>query len=157
MWRLRVDVQRWIIRAGLLGGVACSGLIGPKDAPDACKQTSEFGNYGCIALTGTVIGLRGQPLSAAYMSLGDKVEGGLFGGGIDTTDATGRYAMRRIRFLADRIPSDSVTIWVRGFRALRTGGLAGPYYRDSSRVRVRVTPIGAIPAATVVDLTLPEP
>jgi hypothetical protein len=152
-----VIVRRWSICAGLVGCVACSGVIGPTVAPGACRQTSEFGNYGCILITGTVIGLRGQLLSGAYISLGERVDGGQFGGGFDTTDATGRYAIRRIRVLADRTPSDSVTLWVRGVRALTSAGLAGPYYRDSSRVRVRVTPIGAIPAATVVDLTLPEP
>jgi hypothetical protein len=150
-------VQRWMICVGFLGSAACSGVIGPMDAPGACRQTAEFGNYGCIAITGRVIGLRGQSLSGAYMSLGESADGGQFGGGFDTTDANGWYAIRRIRVLTDRPPSDSVTIWVRGVRALITAGRAGPYYRDSVRVRVRVAPIGAIPVGTVVDLTLPEP
>jgi hypothetical protein len=149
---LRLQMMR------LFTALACVGCASATEADDragACRQTYEFGNYGCIVIAGTVTVSGGQALNGTYVSIGNGGDRGQFGGGFDTTTADGRYELRAIRMLRDRGSTDSVTLWVHAVRFLRSGVQAQASVRDSSRVRVAVTPIGAIPPATIVDINLP--
>jgi hypothetical protein len=148
---LRIQLTR------LLGALACAGCVsttGADDVAGACRQTYEFGNYGCILIAGTVTVSNGPALSGTYVSIGSGGDRGQFGGGFDTTIADGRYQLRAIRVLRDRGSTDSVTLWIHALRFVRSGTQPQPSFRDSSRVRVVVTPIGAIPPATIVNLNL---
>lgn len=148
---VRLHVKRLFCTLACAG---CASVTGADDVAGACRQTSEFGNYGCILITGQVTGAGGETLSGTAVQIGNGGDRAQFGGGFDTTNAAGRYELRAIRVLRDRGATDSVTLWIHAYRGLRLSPLP-PLFRDSVRVRIAVTPIGAVPPATVVDLTLP--
>jgi hypothetical protein len=144
----------------LLGAVVlvgCASTTAVEEIAGACRQTFEFGNYGCIVIVGTVTGPVGQQLSGTWVSIGaggDRVQ---FGGGFDTTKSDGRYQLRAIRVVRDPGSSDSVALWIHAVRIPRSAAPSAPTLRDSSLVRLSVTPIGAVPPATPVNLSLPDP
>jgi hypothetical protein len=140
---------------GSLVCVACSSITGSNDTAGACRQTYEFGNYGCILIAGSVTVASAQSLSGTYVSIGNGGDRGQFGGGFDTTTADGRYQLRAIRVLRDRGSTDSVTLWIHAVRIPRSGSPSQPSLHDSSVVRLVVTPIGAVPSAAIVNLRLP--
>ena len=132
------------------------GLAGCRnpDAPDrqACYQTYEFGNTGCLEVTGQVVGTNGQPLKDVPLfarSVPDTA-GIAFVSGL-TTDASGKFRVRAIRMLGQPTAHrDSARVYV--------GALWRPtLIRDSVFVTATLAPVGKIPDAVDVRIVLPVP
>ena len=107
----------------LVLGLGCSSPSGIDDSA-ACQQTYEFGNSGCLEVTGEVVNAAGQPLRnvsvAAHAVSGDV---GLTGTG-QVTDSTGQFRFRLMRMFVLRSPSalpDTVSMcWLPTSVARRT-------------------------------------
>jgi len=133
--------------------VACSSLTGNQD-PRACAQTSEFGNYGCVEVFGTVVdaderGLYGIIVGPVYLP-GKEGFNTNYGG----TDVDGRFRFRVSRFTAPVTTPDTVSFYVRAADP-RTAGVGIPAtLRDSVLVTATVTPVGRIPVPTTVTISL---
>ena len=137
---------------------ACKAITDLVHDPAACAQSEEVGNYGCILIRTRVVDRSAAPIDDVYVSLRPSADGNVFWGGFGQTDSTGWATFRALRMLTTartNMPADTVTIWISGVlpaRGNRTTTLA-----ESSQVRLRVARIGEVPAATIVQITLPRP
>lgn len=153
------DPRRLLVGAlACVGLLACGSMIDPGDA-GACQQTYEFGNSGCLEVTGQVVGPDGQPLAGIVVGPRYLPGSDVFSGGHSTTDAAGAFSFRIWR-MADFSPAtgpDTLSLWVHGADP-RSAGLGIPAtVRDSVLVQATVSPIGTIPTPTTVRLTLSAP
>ena len=145
-----------IAGAALLSLLACRSTAEPSRA---CQQTYEFGNSGCLEVTGQVVGLRGQPLrgiSVVAKVASDRI---MFAGGGATTDSTGAFAIRAARMAGDRpaMGPDTLSVWIVGADPATAGVSVPARVRDSILVQATLSPVGDIPTPSVVRLMLPAP
>jgi hypothetical protein len=145
---------------------ACRPPLGEPDGARpsrACPQTYEFGNSGCVEITGQVVGLRGQPLAGIsvgprYVRAGEE-QGQLFSTTYASTDADGAFRFRVSRMVGRPtvVGPDTVSLWVAGADPATAGVDVPARVRDSVLVLATVSPVGAVPEPAVVRLTLPAP
>lgn len=156
---MRIPVHSLL--AALLGMIACQGPTGIEDKADdgTCRQTYEFGNFGCAEITGQVLGSSDQPLTAASIVIRDAPDpnAGYYGNAVTQTNAAGLFRVRVTRLLPRpiKVVPDTFSIYVLA-RVIHQFG-APPWPPDSALVQVELAPIGAIPKATEVQLRLPFP
>lgn len=146
----------------LASAAGCRGILGGGEEEDdsLCRQTYEFGNYGCALVEGRVVDPRGAPVAGAYVGLWAPEDGDRGGYNFPTlrTGADGRFAMEVQRFTQPPvIPSpDTVTMYLHA--SVPSGGPADPVYRsDSVAVVLHVMPVGARAVTTHADVTVPVP
>lgn len=127
---------------------------------DACKQsTAEFGNSGCFAISGRVVGSQGQPLGGIVVTARAVVEAIGLNAAPQTTGSDGTFQMHGARFLGHAPSAGPDTASVILVAAdPRSAGLNIPAtVRDSIVSIVTIAPIGAMPAEASVQITLATP
>ncbi len=134
-----------------IAGIAGACAVTEVRETAACRQTYEFGNYGCAVAAGRVLDSLGQPVVGALVGPTPSEDGIQFNTPYATTSADGSYSVKLTRF--GRGESDLVWVWLRASRIPTHVDSVG--VRDSVRVQLRVSPVGAIPDTAVVDLVLP--
>ena len=137
-------------------GIVLLGCRNPSDPPPVdertCYQTYEFGNSGCLEVTGQVVGANGQPLIDVPV-FGRVVPdtGFLVFDVTARTDTAGRFRLRATRMVGPVTPRrDSIRVCV-GAMWIPTRA------RDSVFVTTTVAPVGEIPDALNVRIALPVP
>lgn len=138
------------------------GCRNPTDLADslACQQTYEFGNTGCFEIVGHVIGSRGQALAGISVGPRSALGQNVFGSAYQMTDSAGSFRLRSFRMVgqppAGAVP-ETHSVYVIATDP-RTAGLGSPAtVRDSVLTIVTVAPVGTIPQAAQVRITLPVP
>ena len=129
------------------------GLTDSRDSR-ICPQTHEFGNYGCAAVEGGILGARSQPLAGISVGPGVSADGGQFNTPYVMTDSNGRFQLRLTRYA--RGTSESASVWIRAIvipaPAERVATIV-----DSALVRLRVAPVGQVPDTAHAAIVLPVP
>jgi len=135
------------------------GATGPDAEARSCPQTYEFGNTGCLEITGQVVGLRGQPLAGITVRPGYLPERGGFNIVSATTDGAGAFAFRgsRMTGLPPAAGPDTLSLWVVGADPASAGVNIPARVRDSVLVQATVSPVGSVPTPATVRLTLQAP
>ena len=143
----------------LVVGLACNSPS-QVDNSGACQQTFEFGNSGCVELSGEVVNAVGRPLRnigvAAHAISGDV---GLTGIGL-VTDSTGQFRFRLMRMFVLRQPSmlrDTVSIYVVASDIGSASSDGTARIRDSVIATPTFAPVGDVPVATHVRVVLASP
>jgi hypothetical protein len=141
------------IGACVLALGACTSSTRPDADPRLCEQTYEFGNYGCVDITGQVLGSASQPLpniSVGPRYLRDRDD---FNSPFTRTGADGRFRLRLHRYGAPPpVGPDTVSFYLHAvdFNRPVTG-------KDSVMIQVTVAPVGARAPVTSVVLRLQSP
>ena len=134
--------------------LGCSrGLTDSRDS-HICPQTHEFGNYGCAAIEGGVLGARSQPLAGISVGPGVSADGGQFNTPYVTTDGTGRFQLRLTRYA--HAMSESASVWIHA-TVIPTPAERVATIFDSVLVRLRVASVGQVPDTAHVTIILPVP
>jgi hypothetical protein len=138
---------------------ACSSAVEQEGAvdPRACAQSYEFGNTGCIEVTGTVLGLRQQGLPGIIVGPVYLPTGEAFNTVYGQTDVSGRFIFRIQRFTPARGLPDTVSFYVRAADPSSAGVGIPARVRDSLLITATVTPVGRVPVPTTVALVLLVP
>jgi hypothetical protein len=131
----------------------CRGPTDLRDSP-ACPQTYAFGNYGCAAIEGSVLGARSQPLVAISVGPRPSADGGQFNTPYVSTDANGRFQLRLTRY--ERALSESASVWIRATVIPTVAERVATTF-DSVLVRVSVAPVGQVPDTARVVIVLRVP
>ncbi len=123
------------------------------------EQSYEFGNSGCLDITGQVVGLDGQPLAGISIHPGYLPGPQIFTHTLAKTDAAGDFTFRvwSICCRPQTVGPDTLSLRVRGVdtRTLEVGVPASVH--DSVLVHATISPIGTIPTPSTVRLTLSAP
>lgn len=140
-------------------GLACSTPSDPGD-PRACRQTYEFGNYGCADIIGRVVGDAGQPLAGVSIGprfLPDSVDAGSYNTVYTTTGADGRFTLRLHRFGRRRvIPApDTLSLYIEATIPPMHGAISAA--SDSILVQAALAPIGQVPRPATAEIQLDHP
>lgn len=141
----------------LLAAVAACDLIEsePVSNPGVCRQTYEFGNYGCARVGGRVLNASGQPVAGANVRLsvaqGTESRAGELGLAVSRAD--GRYEVESIRYSppSGQTNPDTVTMYL----SVGLPGQAGPAAPDSVPVVVHFSPVGALAIVVQRDIQIP--
>jgi|SRR5205823_11003209 len=134
--------------------LGCSrGLTDSRDSR-ICPQTYEFGNYGCAAIEGQVLGVRSQPLAGISVGPRSSADGGQFNTPYASTDGNGRFQLHLTRYA--HAASESASVWIRA-TVIPTPAERVATIFDSVLVGVRVAPVGQVPDTARVTLVLPVP
>jgi hypothetical protein len=133
----------------------------PTDAGDplTCQQTYEFGNTGCVEVTGRVVGLRGQALRGISVGAVPADSASKFVGAFEMTDSDGRFRVRLIRMFGrpPMTPPDTLTVRVVAADPRSAGFGIPASVKDSARTLVTAAPVGTIPNPATVTFTLRVP
>ena len=128
--------------------VGCSDGTGP--ATGGCHQTSEFGNYGCARIQGTVRNPAGVALAGAWVSIGPLPGApNSYDSPTANTDAAGQYSLEIHNYGPPPASfPDTVPMYVRAFRQ-------NPQpVADSVLVNMIFAPVAEVPAVVRVDFAL---
>jgi len=146
------NAYRFLAALSILAVASCRTAGDPAIDPRACYQTYEFGNTGCLEITGQVVDANGQPLKDIPL-FGRAVPdtAGIGFANATTSDVSGKFRMRAIRMLGQPTSHrDSVRVYV--------GALWRPTLRrDSVFVTATIAPVGEIPDAVDVRIVLQIP
>jgi hypothetical protein len=119
-----------------------------------CQQRSgEFGSSGCADVTGTVVGLSGQPLGGVDVGLRETTAAGLFAAPFVQTDAQGQFRLRLTRVAPPGLP-DTVTVTI-GAAVRPVLPQTQATATGAAEVLVTVVPIGRVPVAARISIALP--
>ena len=138
----------------------CGDPVGWRSNPQACRQTREFSNTGCVQVEGQVIGTTGQPLSGIFVTPRYLPGSPTFDSPYEKTGADGRFRLRLTRY--EPLPPgltgpDTLSIFI-GAADPRSASIGVPAtVRDSVLIVVTIAPVGAVPEPVVVSITLPTP
>ena len=128
---------------------------------DACRQTGEFGNYGCARVAGRVVGSAGQPLPGVNMSLREQSStpetAGCYNPSFRKTDASGRFRVELTRYCQRGAPNVPDTLTVVVYAARTTFAPGERPVADSATVVVTVARVGRVPPEPRLDFRLPVP
>ncbi len=126
----------------------------------ACQQTYEFGNTGCFEVAGQVIGSRGQALAGIWVGPRPVLGPSRFNSAYRMTDSAGSFRLRLSRMIgrppASAVP-DTLSVYVIATDPRSTGIGSPATARDSVLTIVTVAPVGTIPQAAQVRITLQVP
>ncbi len=148
-----------IALAAISAAGSCGMETGPREDARACPVANgEFGTYGCTAISGQVVGARGQPLFAVSVGFLESLDGGQFAGNYTATDTGGRFSLRPIRMAppSSGASPDSVSLWIRATVVPTLPQMVATIF-DSVLVRAKVAPVGSVPDTAHVAITLPVP
>jgi hypothetical protein len=154
LYRARHALAPLIAVAVTAGG--CSRTAAPEIVDDfgQCRQSSgEFANSGCTDVMGRVVGVRGQPLAGVHVGLRQSLAAGQFNTPYVQTDAQGLFRLRLTRMAPPGLP-DTVSVWVGAtIRPTLPDRVATVF--DSALVLVTVAPVGRVPEAARLTISLP--
>ena len=128
----------------------CTDGSEPRDG-SLCPQTSEFGNYGCARVAGTVRDGAGQPLAGVVVDLvPPSTAGGSYDSPTTTTGAAGTYSLEIHRFNTPAAvrAADTIPLYVRGAVPDH------PELRDSVLVQVIFVPVDSAAQTVTRELVL---
>ena len=146
--------NRSFLAAVVTSLVACSSPTDNQD-PRACAQVGgEFGNYGCVEVSGSVVGADQSPLRQIMVNAVFLPGRGVFNTSFDETDLDGRFTVRVYRFLRPETTPDTISFYVRAVNPPWASMGAPGALRDSVLVTATVTPVGRIPVPTMVTISL---
>ena len=138
-----------------------AGCRNPAEADlNTCQQTYEFGNSGCLEVSGEVVTRTNRPLPGFGVAAHALMPDAGLAGTYDVTDANGHFHLRLMRMFLLRAPPsvpDTVSVYV---VSADMGGNSIDLrlsVRDSVLVAATIAPIGQIPTASHVRLVLPLP
>lgn len=148
-----------------LVAVACRSPFGGRDVDSrACRQTYEFGNYGCARVLALVEGPP-APWPASYR-VDVRATPRSTTGGVETVGAArpgvGPVPLELTRFFRLPTADDTLSVWVVA-RLLEDPrpvvvGVPLPVFAADSVLRlIRFTPVGSVPSVDTVHLTLRRP
>jgi len=132
----------------------CRGYLTDTVDSHTCPQTYEFGNYGCAAVEGQVLGARSQPLAGISVGPRPSADGGQFNSPYGLTDGNGRFRLQLTRYA--NTPSESASVWIRATVIPPPTERVATIF-DSVLVRLRVVPVGQVPDTAHVAIVLPVP
>ncbi|HZN98181.1 MAG TPA: carboxypeptidase-like regulatory domain-containing protein [Gemmatimonadales bacterium] len=151
---LEARVRRLLfLCAGLAMIAACSDGSGP--AFGTCRQTGEFGNYGCAKVEGVARSPAGAPLAGVQVTLSAAENSGAFDAPVDETDETGSYSLEMHDYGGSPSggpTSDTVAANLYAYHLtdpLSTPSLGGPV-----PVQLTFVPLGELPEVVEVDITI---
>jgi hypothetical protein len=143
-----------------IGAVVSLGACGRSTPPQIvddfgqCQPSGgDLGSTGCTDVLGNIVGARGQPLAGVDVGLRQSSAGGQFNTPYVQTDAQGLFRLRLTRVAPPGSP-DTASVWV-GATVRPTPPQSVAAIFDSALVPVRVAPIGRIPEAARVTISLP--
>jgi hypothetical protein len=134
--------------------LGCGAATTESVDPSICRQTYEFGNYGCTQIEGRVVNRNGAPIPGVQVAAkGTSLTGqSLFG--YTATDTVGHYSFRLTRYVVLPGDGDSATVNVRALIPFTSGTIPA----DSTVVTAHFADVGARVKVTPVPLlTLPWP
>lgn len=160
-------MMKWLARRAVLCGAvivagACSLLTGSDEDPTVCRQTYEFGNYGCARLV-VIVNPPPQPWPVGYrwdVRAVPAREGTGTDQAVSSRADTGGVELRLIRRMQpDPGSQDTASVWVRGqmlhdTRPWPVGVPLPVVAADSVLHAARFAPVGARPPVDTVRLTL---
>ena len=136
--------------AALIASACSTDSTEPELAPE-CRQTSEFGNYGCAVVTGRVLNGSGQALRGILVGPTPHLEGlSAFSAGTVETNAQGNFEVTFRRHLPRESTTgpDTASTYIRAVDP-QTG------VRDSVFLRIEIKPVGTAPAPNSTEIRLP--
>lgn len=149
-----------VLLIGLFATVSCDSATAVEEF-GACRQTHEFGNYGCAEVSGRVLGSQGQPLIGVSVGPRYLAEVGppLYDAMYVETDAQGRFRFRVTRYAPRKllVVPDTFSLYVSAAVRPNPGTGAPSSVVDSVLVQVELAPIGAVPRPAEVEIRLSHP
>lgn len=152
--------RRAILCGAMFGAAGCSLLTGSDEDPAVCRQTYEFGNYGCARMV-VIVEPPPQPWPVGYR-WDVRAVAAREGTGTDETVSsrpdTGAVPLRLIRRMqADPGSQDTASVWVvaKMLEDTRAIGVPLPVFAADSLLHVaRFAPVGSRPPVDTIRLTL---
>jgi hypothetical protein len=134
--------------------LGCGGATTETIDASICRQTYEFGNYGCTQIEGRVVNRNGAAIPGVQVVArgGSALGQSLFG--YTATDTAGHYSFRLTRYIVLPGDGDSATVSVRAAIPFTSGTIPA----DSTVVTAHFADVGTHVKVTPVPLlTLPWP